>query len=147
MRTTQKIIPVMYVYEYKYRLGARMAPAAMLYNSLQGQAYLEIVSNPNSYAGYIEIVAAQQQLCNTSMGNVVVADPGFFPPVSNPPFNNNHLVRDILSTCHGLLNPSPPPHTKFCMIRRVQTLYFLRHLLLPIKRTMNSKSLFIVSVY
>ena len=41
-----------------------MAPAAaataMLYSNLQ--EYLEIVSHPNSYAGYIEIAAAQQLL-------------------------------------------------------------------------------------
>ena len=58
------IVPVMCVYESKDRLGIRMPPAtpatAMLYSSLE--EYLEIVSHPNSYAGYIEIAAAQQLL-------------------------------------------------------------------------------------
>ena len=68
-----------------------MAPAADATAMLQGsQEYFETVSHPNSYAGYIEIAAADE-LYNISI-NVVVAGTAVFPPVPNLPLNKNTLL-------------------------------------------------------
>lgn len=58
------------------------------YSSMQD--YLHIMSHPNSYAGYIEIAAAQQ-LYNISI-TVVVAGAANLPPVPNPPLNSSLYV-------------------------------------------------------
>lgn len=58
------------------------------YSSLQ--KYLQIMPLPNSYAGYIEIAAAQQ-IFNISIA-VVIAGTASFPPVPNPPLNNSLYV-------------------------------------------------------
>ena len=55
------------------------------YNSLQ--EYVDIMSHPSSYAGYIEIAAAQQ-LYNITI-NVVVAGTAALPSLPYPPIPNN----------------------------------------------------------
>ena len=51
------------------------------------QDYLEIMSHLNSYAGYIEIVTAQQ-LYNIYT-NVIIAGTPVLPPIPSPPLNNS----------------------------------------------------------
>ena len=121
--------------EYKDRFGTRTAPAAaatvMLYSSLK--EYLEIVSHPNSYAGYIEIAAAQL-LYNNIFFNVVVAGTAVFHPITNPPLDNKHVIR--VYHPHAMHFPTlphrPTLNSAWYVLRRVQN-PFLRHLRILIK--------------
>ena len=118
--------------EYKDRFGTRTAPAAaatvMLYSSLK--EYLEIVSHPNSYAGYIEIAAAQQLLDDISI-NVVVAGTAVFPPVPNPPLNNKKALY-VTYDPHAMHYCALPPRSAWYVLRRTKK-SFLRHLLILTK--------------
>ena len=65
--------------------------------------YLNIMSHPNSYAGYIEIAAAQH-LYHIII-NVVVSGT-VLPPTPNPPVNNLLYVK-YDPQCHALFHPRP----------------------------------------
>ena len=62
------------------------------------------MSHPNSYAGYIEIAAAQQ-LFNINI-NVVVSTAAL-SPVTNLPLSNALLPCSLSPTCNALLHSSP----------------------------------------
>ena len=67
-------------------------PPALLLLLCSRQYYVETVSHPNSYAGYIEIAAAHQLLYNISIN--VVTGTAVFPPAPNPRLNKRP-VRNI----------------------------------------------------
>ena len=63
------------------------------------------MSHPNSYAGYIEITAAQQLYDITI--NVVVAGTAALPSVPNPPIQNNlHVLYHPQAMHYSTLAPN-----------------------------------------